>query len=153
LERAIAVSGPDRIFQLARAFQLGLTIERAYDLTRIDPWFLRQICQMAMDEVRVQEAGSLAAVKPDLRRLKRGGMSDRRIAALTGATEAAGRAARKELGVVPVYKRVDTCGAEFEAHTPYLYSSYEDECEAAPTDRRKVLILGGGPNRIGQGIE
>ncbi|MBZ0233275.1 MAG: carbamoyl-phosphate synthase large subunit [Deltaproteobacteria bacterium] len=153
LERAVAISGPDRLFQLARAFQLGLTIERAYDLTRIDPWFLRQICQMAMDEVRVQEAGSLEAVVPDLRRLKRGGMSDRRIATLTGATEAEVRAARKAAGVVPVYKRVDTCGAEFEAHTPYLYSSYEDECEAAPTDRKKVLILGGGPNRIGQGIE
>ena len=153
LERAVAISGPDRLFQLARAFQLGLTLERAYDLTRIDPWFLRQIHLMAMDEVRVQEAGSLDAIKPDLRRLKRGGMSDRRIATLTGATEAEVRDARKAAGVVPVYKRVDTCGAEFEAHTPYLYSAYEEECEAAPTDRKKVLILGGGPNRIGQGIE
>jgi carbamoyl-phosphate synthase large subunit len=153
LERAMAITSPDRVFQLARAFQLGLTIERAHELTRIDPWFLRQICVMANDELAVQKAGSLDAVKGDLRRLKRGGMSDRRIAALTGATEKDVRDTRKAAGVVPVYKRVDTCGAEFEAHTPYLYSSYEDECEAAPSDRRKVLILGGGPNRIGQGIE
>ncbi len=153
LERAMAITGPDRVFQVARGFQLGLTIERAHELTRIDPWFLRQIKSMADDETAVSKAGSLAAIVPDLRRLKRGGMSDRRIAALTGATETEVRTTRKAAGVVPVFKRVDTCGAEFEAHTPYLYSSYEDECEAAPTDRRKVLILGGGPNRIGQGIE
>ncbi|HUQ02895.1 MAG TPA: carbamoyl-phosphate synthase large subunit [Kofleriaceae bacterium] len=153
LERAMAITSPDRVFQVARAFQLGLSIERAYELTRIDPWFLRQICLMAKDELAVQKAGSLDAVKPDLRRLKRGGMSDRRIAALTGATEKDVRDARKAAGVIPVYKRVDTCGAEFDSNTPYLYSTYEDECEAAPTDRKKVLILGGGPNRIGQGIE
>jgi len=153
LERAMAVPGPDRLFQVARGFQLGLTVERAHELTRIDPWFLRQIQAMADDETQVAKAGSLAEIIPHLRRLKRGGMSDRRIAALTGATEGDVRAARKAAGVVPVYKRVDTCGAEFEAHTPYLYSSYEDECEAKPTDRKKVIILGGGPNRIGQGIE
>ncbi|MBK9030288.1 MAG: carbamoyl-phosphate synthase large subunit [Myxococcales bacterium] len=154
LERAMAVPGPERLFQLARGFQLGLTLERAHELTRIDPWFLRQIYAMAADEIAIGEAGGLAAIGPgDLRRYKRGGISDRRIAALTGASEAEVRAARKAAGVVPVYKRVDTCAAEFEAHTPYFYSSYEDECEAAPTDARKVIILGGGPNRIGQGIE
>ncbi len=153
LERAMAVMGPDRVFQVARGFQLGLTVERAHELTRIDPWFLRQIQAMAQDEQWVAETGTLTGIAPELRRLKRGGLGDRRLAALTGSTEDDVRAARKAAGVTPVFKRVDTCGAEFEAHTPYLYSTYEEECEAAPTDRRKVLILGGGPNRIGQGIE
>jgi carbamoyl-phosphate synthase large subunit len=154
LERAMAVPGPERLFQLARGFQLGLSLERAHELTRIDPWFLRQIHAMAMDELAIAGAGGLAAIAPaELRRYKRGGVSDRRIAALTGARETEVRAARMAAGVVPVYKRVDTCAAEFEAHTPYFYSAYEDECEAAPTDARKVIILGGGPNRIGQGIE
>ena len=154
LERAMATPGPDRLFQVARGFQLGLTVDRAFELTKIDPWFLRQIGAMAMDELAVARAGSLGAIDRDaLRRYKRGGLSDRRLAALCGATEAEVRDARKAAGVVPVYKRVDTCGAEFEAHTPYFYSTYEDECEAAPTDKKKVIILGGGPNRIGQGIE
>jgi carbamoyl-phosphate synthase large subunit len=153
LERAIAVPSPERLFQLARAFQLGLDQGRAADLTRIDPWFLTHLQAAALAEVEIERAGSLAAIRPELRRLKRLGVSDRRIAALTGADEDEVRAARKADGVVPVYKRVDTCGAEFEAHTPYLYSTYEDECESRPTDARKVMILGGGPNRIGQGIE
>jgi carbamoyl-phosphate synthase large subunit len=153
LERAIAVPGPERLYQLGRAFQLGLGLERAHELTRIDRWFLTHVQALALDEVAVAKAGSLAAIRPELRRLKRGGLSDRRIAALIGVPEDEVRAARKADGVVPVYKRVDTCGAEFAANTPYLYSSYEQECEAAPTDRRKVMILGGGPNRIGQGIE
>ena len=154
LERAMAVPGPERLFQLARGFQLGLGLDRAHELTRIDPWFLRQIHAMAMDELAVAAAGGLAAIDAaTLRRYKRGGLSDRRIAALAGATEGEVRAARKAAGIIPVYKRVDTCAAEFEAHTPYFYSSYEDECEADPTDARKVIILGGGPNRIGQGIE
>ncbi|HVV84338.1 MAG TPA: carbamoyl-phosphate synthase large subunit [Kofleriaceae bacterium] len=154
LERAMAIAGPDRLFQLARGFQLGLTVERAYELTRIDPWFLRQILAMAEDELAVAARHELAAVTPaELRRWKRGGLSDRRIAALLGAPEGDVRAARLAAGLRPVFKRVDTCGAEFAAHTPYLYSSYEDECEAEPSDRRKVIILGGGPNRIGQGIE
>jgi carbamoyl-phosphate synthase large subunit len=152
LERAIATASPDRLFQVGRAFQLGLTLERAHELTRIDPWFLHHVHAIATAEQGL--AGRpLAAVAPELRTYKRLGMSDRRIAALTGATEAEVRAARHAAGIRPVYKRVDTCGAEFESHTPYLYSSYEDESEARPTDRRKVIILGGGPNRIGQGIE
>jgi len=154
LERAMATPGPDRLFQVGRGFHLGLTVERAFELTKIDPWFLRQIWAMAQDELAIAAAGSLAAItRAELRRYKRGGLSDRRIAALCGVTEAAVRETRKAFGIVPVYKRVDTCGAEFEAHTPYFYSTYEDECEAAPTDRKKVIILGGGPNRIGQGIE
>jgi carbamoyl-phosphate synthase large subunit len=153
LTRAISESGPDRLFQIGRAFQLGLSVERAHELTRIDPWFLCQIRDVALAEQELAAGGGLAAIKGDLRRYKRLGLSDRRIAALVGATEDAVRAARKAAGVVPSYKRVDTCGAEFEAHTPYLYSTYEDECEARPTDKKKVIILGGGPNRIGQGIE
>ncbi|MDB4963646.1 MAG: carbamoyl-phosphate synthase, large subunit, partial [Myxococcales bacterium] len=152
VERAMSIMTPDRVFQVARGFQLGLSIERAHELTRIDPWFLHHIQSMALAEQSI--AGKdLAAIAGELRSFKRMGMSDRRIAALTGATEMAVRAARHAAGIRPVYKRVDTCGAEFESHTPYMYSTYEDECEAKPTDKRKVMILGGGPNRIGQGIE
>jgi carbamoyl-phosphate synthase large subunit len=152
--RAMAVPGPDRLFQVARGFQLGLSPEKAHHLTHIDPWFLEQVRAMAALETEVAAAGSLDALDARLRTYKQSGMSDRRIAALLpGVTEHDVRARRKARGVVPVYKRVDTCAAEFEAHTPYLYSTYEQECEARPTDRRKVLILGGGPNRIGQGIE
>jgi carbamoyl-phosphate synthase large subunit len=153
LRRVIAHPGPERIFQIARAFQLGLSEGEAHQLTRIDPWFLRQIRQMAMDELAIGETGSLEALAPRLRELKQNGVSDRRIAALLGVAEADVRSARERDGITPVYKRVDTCAAEFEAHTPYLYSTYEEEDEAHPTDRPKVVILGGGPNRIGQGIE
>jgi len=150
ISRAISVPSPERLYQVGRAFQLGLTIERAHELTRIDPWFLHHVHAIATAELEL--AGKpLAGI--DLRRFKRMGLSDRRIAALTAVTEAEVRAARHAAGVRPVYKRVDTCGAEYESHTPYLYSSYETECEARPSDRRKVIILGGGPNRIGQGIE
>jgi carbamoyl-phosphate synthase large subunit len=150
----MAVPGPDRLFELARAFQLGMSVDQAHRLTHIDPWFLHQVWSMALAELAL--CGSdLAALdgSGSIAELKRMGMSDRRIAALTGASEDEVRALRKQRGIVPVYKRVDTCAAEFEAMTPYLYSTYEEECEAAPTDRRKVIILGGGPNRIGQGIE
>jgi carbamoyl-phosphate synthase large subunit len=176
IERAISVPSAERLYQVGRGFQLGLTIERAYELTRIDTWFLHHVHAIASAELSLagtslsslasRDSGtsdvsgtsgtsdtSGASGGGELRRLKRLGMSDRRIAALTGATEAAVRAARHAANVRPVYKRVDTCGAEFESFTPYLYSSYEDECEARPTDKRKVMILGGGPNRIGQGIE
>jgi carbamoyl-phosphate synthase large subunit len=151
LTRAITEAGPDRLFQLGRAFQLGLTVERGHELTRIDPWFLTQIRDLALAELEL--AAQKRQALGNLRHYKRLGMSDRRIAALVGLTEEEVRAARKATGVVPAYKRVDTCGAEFEAHTPYLYSTYEDECEARPTANKKVIILGGGPNRIGQGIE
>jgi carbamoyl-phosphate synthase large subunit len=150
IERAISIASPDRLFQVGRGFQLGLTLERAHELTRIDPWFLHHVEAIAHAE-RDLKGQALADV--DLRAMKRLGLSDRRIAAQTGATEQAVRAARHAAGVRPVYKRVDTCAAEYESFTPYCYSSYEDECEARPTDRQKVIILGGGPNRIGQGIE
>ncbi|HEY1555020.1 MAG TPA: carbamoyl-phosphate synthase large subunit [Kofleriaceae bacterium] len=145
LERAMAVPSPERLFQVGRAFQLGLTVERAHELTRIDPWFLHHVREIALAEIKPDLA--------DLRRLKRLGISDRRLAAATGKTEAQIRALRHEQGIRPVYKRVDTCGGEYESHTPYMYSTYEETCESRPTDRRKVIILGGGPNRIGQGIE
>jgi carbamoyl-phosphate synthase large subunit len=145
LERAIAHPSPDRLFQVGRAFQLGLSLERAHELTRIDPWFLHHVRDIAVAEESIDLA--------DIRRYKRLGFSDRRLAALTGKTEAEIRHLRHTAGVHPVYKRVDTCAAEYESFTPYMYSTYEDECEARPTSKRKVIILGGGPNRIGQGIE
>jgi carbamoyl-phosphate synthase large subunit len=150
LERAMAIATPDRIYQVARAFQLGMTAERANELTRIDPWFLHHIRDLALAEMEVART-PLATL--DLRRFKRMGMSDRRIAALVGAKEVEVRDARHARGIRPVYKRVDTCGGEYESNTPYMYSTYEDECESRPTDAKKVIILGGGPNRIGQGIE
>ncbi len=151
LRRRMAIPNPDRLFELGRAFQLGLTVEDAHAITKIDPWFLTHLADLALTEEDVRRAGSLAKV--DLAHVKRLGMSDRRIAALLGANEDDVRRARLAAGVKAVYKRVDTCAAEFEAKTPYLYSTYESECEAFPTDRKKVVILGGGPNRIGQGIE
>src|SRR5687767_6368771 len=140
---------PDRIFYVKRALEAGWTHEEVHRMTGIDAWFLDQIQQIADMKERLADPGDREA----LRDAKRMGFSDARIAALTGAAESDVRADRKARGIVPVYKRVDTCAAEFESHTPYLYSTYEEECEAAPTDRRKVMILGSGPNRIGQGIE
>ncbi|MEO8844897.1 MAG: carbamoyl-phosphate synthase large subunit, partial [Kofleriaceae bacterium] len=132
LERAMAIATPDRIYQVARAFQLGMTAERANELTRIDPWFLHHIRDIALAEMEVART-PLATL--DLRRFKRLGMSDRRIAALVGVKEVEVREARHAAGIRPVYKRVDTCGGEYESNTPYMYSTYEDECESRPTDR------------------
>jgi len=150
LERAMATPTPERIYQVARAFQLGMTAERAHELTKIDPWFLHHIRDIAMSELEVAQT---KLPDLDLRRFKRLGMSDRRIAALTGSKEVDVRTARHAKQIRPVYKRVDTCAAEYESHTPYMYSTYEEECEARPSTAKKVIILGGGPNRIGQGIE
>jgi len=139
-----------RLWWAAEAFRAGLSVEDLFAITYIDPWFLREI------EGIVRAEATLAKGVPEgdeLRAAKRMGFSDKRIAQLAGTTERAVREARHAAGIRPVFKRVDTCAAEFEAHTPYLYSTYEEECEAAPTDRDKVMILGGGPNRIGQGIE
>ena len=152
IERVIATPSPERLFQVGRGFQLGMTVERAHELTRIDPWFLHHVRDIALAEMSLV-GKSVNELGAELRRYKRLGMSDRRIAALTGATEAQVREARHKAGIRPVYKRVDTCGGEFESHTPYMYSTYEEECESRPTNARKVIILGGGPNRIGQGIE
>ena len=149
---SIDIPRPGRLWALMEVLRRGGTVEELHERSGIDPWFLRNLKQIA-DFERGLQAASEAERDVWLRPAKQLGFSDRRLAALWDTDEDAVRALRKKLSVVPVFKRVDTCAAEFEAHTPYLYSTYEDECEAAPTDRRKIMILGGGPNRIGQGIE
>jgi carbamoyl-phosphate synthase large subunit len=142
---------PERIFQVKRALAAGLTVAEVSEHTRIDPWFLSQMLELIEAE---REYAALPAVDAhDLRRMKRLGFSDRQLAALRGETEHAVRAQRWAAGVRPVYKMVDTCAGEFPSATPYLYSSYDEESEAPPTGRRSVVILGSGPNRIGQGVE
>ena len=145
--------GADRLLYVADAFRAGWTMAQIGELTRIDPWFLAQVEDLVREEAQVREQGLGALSAERLRALKRKGFSDACLARLVDMPEKAIRDKRHELGVVPVYKRVDTCAAEFSTSTAYLYSTYEEECEAAPTKRRKIMILGGGPNRIGQGIE
>jgi carbamoyl-phosphate synthase large subunit len=145
--------GANRLLQVADAFRAGWTLERVHELSYIDPWFLAQIEDLVREEATVLSQGLIALDEPRMRALKRKGFSDSCLARLTGQTEKTLRDRRRQLGVLPVYKRVDTCAAEFATSTAYLYSTYEEECEANPTDRRKIMILGGGPNRIGQGIE
>jgi carbamoyl-phosphate synthase large subunit len=145
--------GANRLLYVADAFRAGWTRARIGELTRIDPWFLAQIEELVAQEAQVGEEGLGALTAERLRVLKRKGFSDSRLARLVDMPEKAIRDKRHELNVVPVYKRVDTCAAEFATSTTYLYSTYEEECEANPTQRRKIMILGGGPNRIGQGIE
>src|ERR1700728_435272 len=145
--------GADRLLYVADAFRAGWTLERIHGLTHIDPWFLAQVEDLIKEEFRIAADGFAALTAERLRALKRKGFSDMRLGKLVDMPERAIRSKRHELGVVPVYKRVDTCAAEFSTSTAYMYSTYEEECEANPTDRRKIMILGGGPNRIGQGIE
>jgi len=145
--------GPDRIWFVGDAFRIGMTIGEVNDETAIDPWFLTQIEELIRIEERIAARALDSLTAAELRFLKRKGFSDRRLAKLLGAQPSAVRAARVKHDVRPVYKRVDTCAAEFATTTAYMYSTYEDECEAQPTGRRKVMVLGGGPNRIGQGIE
>ena len=145
--------GADRLLYVADALRAGWTLAQIAELTRIDPWFLAQVQDLVREEAQVREEGLGALSAERLRVLKRKGFSDSCLARLVDMPEKAIRDKRHELGVVPVYKRVDTCAAEFATSTAYLYSTYEEECEAAPTKRRKIMILGGGPNRIGQGIE
>jgi carbamoyl-phosphate synthase large subunit len=153
LQRKLARPNSQRFSYLTYALRTGWSIEEIYRLSRVDPWFLEQL-QEVMEIQRRVEGLSLEEIDAErLREFKEVGLSDRRLAYLTNRTEDEVRAYRKSLKVAPVFKRVDTCGAEFESHTPYLYSTYEEEDEAAPTDRRKIMILGSGPNRIGQGIE
>jgi carbamoyl-phosphate synthase large subunit len=144
---------PDRIFTLRHALQLGMTVEEIYELTGIDPWFLDKFADLLETEKFLKRTPLKSLTKEDLWYVKRQGYSDRQIAFATKTTEDEVRTYRKQLGVVAVYKVVDTCAAEFEALTPYYYSTYEEETEVIPSDKRKVMILGGGPNRIGQGIE
>ena len=153
LRHEIAVPGPERIFFLADGIRAGMTDEELHELSAIDPWFLNQVREIVETEDKLRGNPLSAFTKSDMLFLKRRGFSDGRLAQLTGAKEAEVRAARLAMGIRPVYKRVDTCAAEFATNTAYLYSTYEEECEAEPTDRRKVMVLGGGPNRIGQGIE
>ena len=153
LRRELKEPGPERIFHIADAFRAGMSVEDVHALSFVDPWFLDQIEELIDAEVDVAHRGLDGLDAKRLRALKRMGFSDARIAQLAGTNETAVRALRKAFGVRPVYKRVDSCAGEFATGTAYLYSTYEDECEAAPSDRRKIMVLGGGPNRIGQGIE
>jgi len=153
LAHELRAPGANRLLYVADAFRAGWTRERIHELTRIDPWFLVQIEQLVQQEAQVREEGLGALSAERLRYLKRKGFSDARLAKLVDMPEKAIRDKRHELKVRPVYKRVDTCAAEFATSTAYLYSTYEEECEAQPTAKRKIMILGGGPNRIGQGIE
>lgn len=153
LRRQLREPGPDRLFYVGDAFRHGLQVDEVHALSGIDPWFLRQIEHLIRTEGEVAAGGLAALDATRLRALKRLGFSDMRLARLLGTDEKAVRALRHAFGVRPVFKRVDSCAAEFSTSTAYLYSTYEDECEAEPTDRNKIMVLGGGPNRIGQGIE
>ncbi|PVX41332.1 carbamoyl-phosphate synthase large subunit [Pasteurella langaaensis DSM 22999] len=145
--------GPNRILYVADAFGAGFSLEEVHHYSKIDPWFLIQIQDLVQEELALEKRRLDELDYAELRRLKRKGFSDKRIGQLTKAGESAVRNKRNILNLHPVYKRVDTCAGEFKSDTAYLYSTYEEECEAKPTDRKKVMILGGGPNRIGQGIE
>ena len=153
IEKELGEPGSERIWYVGDAFAQGFTLEEVHQLTKIDPWFLAEVKEIVDIELQLDTMtlGDLDA--ETLRTLKQKGFSDRRLGYLLESTEHEIRRLRHRLGVRPVYKRVDTCAAEFATQTAYLYSTYEDECEAAPTDRKKVIVLGGGPNRIGQGIE
>ena len=153
IEKELGEPGPERIWYVGDAFENGFTLEEVRELTQIDPWFLAQIKEIVDLEMELDDKRLADIDAHTLRALKRKGFSDRRLAYLFNAGESEVRAARRGFGIRPVYKRVDTCAAEFATRTAYLYSTYEEECEALPTDRKKVIVLGGGPNRIGQGIE
>ncbi|MFN4120515.1 carbamoyl-phosphate synthase large subunit [Acidovorax sp.] len=160
LEKELGEPGPERIWYVGDAFAMGLSVDEVFELTKIDRWFLVQIEQIVKIELDIDKLvaekgeGALAALDATtLRTLKQKGFSDRRLAKLLKTSEKAVREARRALNVRPVYKRVDTCAAEFATNTAYLYSTYDEECEAEPTDKKKIMVLGGGPNRIGQGIE
>ena len=153
LRQELRMPGADRIWYVADAMRQGFTVEEISELTGIDPWFLVQIADLVQEEARITKEGLKGLDKDRMRQLKRIGFADQRIGALVKQDEAFIRKKRLSYGLHPVFKRVDTCAAEFASATAYLYSTYEEECEAEVTDRPKIMILGGGPNRIGQGIE
>ncbi len=144
---------PERLWNIGDAFRVGLSLEDVHGICAVDPWFLAQIEDLIKEEAGLAGLSLSDLDAATLRRLKRKGFADQRLAVLLGETEQAVRERRQELGIRPVYKRVDTCAAEFATSTAYMYSSYEEECESLPSDRDKIMVLGGGPNRIGQGIE
>jgi len=145
--------GPDRIWAVGDAFRIGMSVEEVFNASKIDPWFLVQINDIIHQEKELAGRTLESLDANHLRQLKRSGFADARVAALLNTDAAAVRAYRHALGVRPVYKRVDTCAAEFATNTAYMYSTYEEECESQPTGKKKIMVLGGGPNRIGQGIE
>jgi carbamoyl-phosphate synthase large subunit len=149
----LGAPGPDRIWAVGDAFRLGMSVEEVFNYSKIDPWFLVQIEDIIRQEQALAGHTLESLSVKDLRGLKRSGFADARLATLLETDAAAVRAYRHALSVRPVFKRVDTCAAEFATHTAYMYSTYEEECEAAPSSREKIMVLGGGPNRIGQGIE
>ncbi len=153
MRREMRQPGAERIFYVGDAFRAGLTLQRVHELTAIDPWFLAVIEDIIQAEGEVSSQGLSALDAERMLQLKRLGFSDLRLADLLETDQAAVRHLRQTLGVRPVYKRVDSCAAEFATSTAYMYSTYEEECESQPSDRRKIMVLGGGPNRIGQGIE
>ena len=153
LRRELTAAGAQRIWYVGEAFRAGYSLHDVHEMTRIDPWFLTAIADIIKEEVAVIAGGRAALDANRLRALKRKGFSDMRLATLVGSSEDQLRALRHAAGVRPVFKRVDSCAAEFDATTAYMYSTYEEECESRPTDRQKIIVLGGGPNRIGQGIE
>jgi carbamoyl-phosphate synthase large subunit len=153
LERELGEPGPERIWYVGDAFAAGWTLEEVHALTKIDLWFLVQIEEIVRIELELEKHSLADLSAEELRTLKKKGFSDRRLAKLLKSTEGEVRARRHALNIRPVYKRVDTCAAEFSTDTAYMYSSYDEECEAEPTNKKKIMVLGGGPNRIGQGIE
>ena len=153
LEKELGEPGPDRIWYVGDAFAQGFTLEEVHQLTHIDPWFLVQIKDIVDIELWLDEQTLESIDQAMMLKLKQKGFSDRRLAKLLKTTDTAIREKRRALNVRPVYKRVDTCAGEFATNTAYMYSTYEEECESNPTDKKKIMVLGGGPNRIGQGIE
>ena len=153
LQVELGEPGPERIWYVGDAFAQGFTLDEVHNITHIDPWFLSQIKEIVDIELALEQKTLADLDYATLWELKRRGFSDRRLAFLLDSVESEVRKLRHQLNVRPVYKRVDTCAAEFATRTAYMYSTYEEECEAAPTDRKKIVVLGGGPNRIGQGIE
>jgi carbamoyl-phosphate synthase large subunit len=145
--------GPERIWAVSDAFRIGMSVEEVFNVSKIDPWFLVQIEDLIRQEKSLTGRTLESLQADELRHLKRSGFADARLAALLGIDDASVRAYRHALGVRPVFKRVDTCAAEFSTNTAYMYSTYEEECESQPTNNKKIMVLGGGPNRIGQGIE
>ncbi|QKX15976.1 carbamoyl-phosphate synthase large subunit [Microbulbifer sp. YPW1] len=153
LRRELSVPGAERIWYVGDAFRMGMSIDEVYELSGIDPWFLVQIKELMDIEEPLKSMPTSALDAKTMRFLKRKGFSDKRLADLLGVSQKTVREFRHKLGVFPSYKRVDTCAAEFSTSTAYMYSTYDEECEAEPSDKKKIMVLGGGPNRIGQGIE